>query len=363
MAMMGSPGCNSTRELAGRVLTVGLPGPRLDRATRRELVRLAPGGILLFRRNIEDAAQLTHLSAALHALPARPLIGIDHEGGRVLRLATPFTQFPPAADVGRLGVRIAHAVGRAMGVELASLGIDINYAPILDVPRPGASDAIGDRAFATAPHRAAALAVAFLRGLQRGGVLPCGKHFPGHGGAEADSHLSLPVVRRSRLALARTELVPFRAAIAAAVPMLMTAHVRYPGLDARRCATLSPTILRRLLRDTLHFTGVVVSDDLAMRAISDRLTAPSAGAAALAAGVDWLLVCHDLGVARRVADRLVDAAQRSARAAARLLDAARRIRQLPRRAEDRPSRLPLPVAAHLALAERIYRVAAAARTC
>lgn len=351
------------RELAGRVLTVGLPGARLDAATRRALVGLAPGGVVLFRRNVEDVVQLARLVAALHALPSHPLVGIDHEGGRVLRLGAPFTQFPCAADIGRGGVRAAHAVGRAMGAELASIGIDINYAPVLDVPIGAATAAIGDRAFATEPRRAAALGVAFLRGLRRAGVLPCGKHFPGHGAAVADSHLTLPVVRRSRRALARTELVPFRAAIAAGVALLMTAHIRYPALDRRRCATLSPRIVRDLLRGTLGFDGVVVSDDLAMRAVSDRLSAPDAAAAALAAGVDWLLVCHDLAIAARVAERLIATATRGGAPAARLAQAAARIERLQRLRRAAPPPLRLPVAAHAALADRIRAVAAAARAC
>ena len=350
------------RALAGRVLTVGVPGAQLDGATRRALIALAPGGVVLFRRNVETVAQLRRLVAALHALPSRPRVAIDHEGGRVQRLVAPFTHFPAAADVGRAGVAAARAVGQAMGRELSAIGIDNNSAPVLDVPRAGGSDAIGERGFAAEPHRAAALAVAFLRGLQRGGVLPCGKHFPGHGAATADSHLTLPVVRRSRRALARTEMAPFRAAIAAGVPLLMTAHVRYPALDARRCATLSPAILGDLLRSALGFRGIVVSDDLAMRAISDHRDVPNAAQAALAAGVDWLLVCHDLATAQRAADRLVAAALRCTRFATRLRDAATRVAALPARSATRPA-LRLPVAAHAALADRIAAVAAAARAC
>jgi len=345
------------------VLTVGLPGPRLDAGTRRTLLRLAPGGVVLFRRNIVDAPQLAALIAALHALPSRPLVGLDHEGGRVQRMGAPFTRFPSAAAVGRAGVAAARAVGLAIGRELAGSGIDVVYAPVLDVRSAADHAGLGDRAFAATPRRTAALGVAFLRGLRAGGVLPCGKHFPGHGAADANSHSVLPVVRRGRQALARTELAPFRAAIAAGVPLLMSAHVRYPALDARRCATLSAPILHRLLRERLGFTGVVLSDDLSMTAIRAQLDAPDAAVAALRAGVDWLLVAHDLDDAARVADRLMAVAADDRAFAARLRDAATRVARL--RRLRRPTRPPiaLPSAAHAALAARIRAVAAIGAAC
>ena len=191
------------------------------------------------------------------------MVAIDHEGGRVLRLGEPFTQFPPAAVVGRTrNPDLAYRVGHAMGVELASVGIDLSFAPVLDVHSNPANPVIGDRAFGSDPALVSEMGIALMRGLHDGGVLSCGKHFPGHGDTEKDSHLELPVVRRSRAELEQTELVPFRAAIAAGVPMLMSAHVLYPALDPEHPATLSRAILTDLLRGELHFDGVVASDDL-----------------------------------------------------------------------------------------------------
>ena len=340
-----------TRDLPGRLIVTGIPGPQLDAATRQALEDLAPSGIVLFARNITDVAQLRDLTGALHALPCRPLIAIDHEGGRVMRLGSPFTQFPAAAVVGRGGASAAHAVGRAMGLELASVGIDIDYAPVLDVQSNPANPIVGDRAFSQDALTAAALAVAFMRGLHSAGVLPCGKHFPGHGGTDRDSHLELPVVRRSRAELEATELVPFRAAIAGGLPLLMTAHVCYPALDSEHSATHSPAILRSLLRDQLSFRGVVLTDDLTM-AVRATSSIPEAAIAALRAGADWLLVCHDLDEAHRVAERIRIGLKRGELAADTVAESADRIARLSGLLH-RSAPVILPVAAHRALAERL----------
>jgi beta-N-acetylhexosaminidase len=341
-----------TQELAGRLIVTGIPAPQVDAATQRALEDLAPSGIVLFARNVTDVERLRDLTRALHSLPSRPLVAIDHEGGRVTRLGAPFTQFPSAAVVGRGGADASQAVGRAIGLELASVGVDIDYAPVLDVHSNPANPIIGDRAFSPDAVTAAALAVAFLRGLHSAGVLSCGKHFPGHGGTDRDSHVELPVVRRSRAELEAVELVPFRTAIAAGLSLLMTAHVRYPALDPDHSATLSPTILRTLLRDQLGFRGVVLTDDLAMDAVTATSSIPEAAIAALRAGADWLLVCHDLEEARRVSERIQMGLDRGELAAGALAESARRIAQL--RARLRPtSPVTLPVAAHHALAERL----------
>jgi beta-N-acetylhexosaminidase len=297
------------RQRIGQLLCVGIPGTELDQETRRRLEDLHAGGVILFRRNVGTPDQILALTTALHALPSQPLVAIDHEGGRVMRLGEPFTQFPAAATIGHAGdAALAYQVGRAMAAELASVGIDINFAPVLDVHSNPANPVIGDRAFGTDPARVAQMGVALMRGLRDGGVIPCGKHFPGHGDTEADSHLELPVVRRARADLERIELVPFRAAIAAGAPLLMTAHVLYPALDAAHPATLSRKILRDLLRTELHFDGVIASDDLEMRAITAHQAIGEAAVATLAAGADMLLVCADLahaGLAQNAIERAV----------------------------------------------------------
>src|SRR5512139_3951450 len=286
---------NDLREDIGGLLMVGIPGPTLEAGTRRVLERLRVGGVILFRRNVGTPEEIAALTRALHELPSRPHIAIDHEGGRVMRLGDPFTPFPAAAVVGRRAdTELTQKIGQAMGHELASVGIDIDFAPVLDVHSNALNPVIGDRAFGTDPALVSAMGIALMRGLLAGGVLPCGKHFPGHGATAKDSHLELPAVGGTRAQLEHTELVPFRAAIAAGMPMLMTAHVLYPALDPDQPATLSRRILTELLRHEMGFRGVLVSDDLEMRAISDHHGIGAAAVATLQAGADVLLICQSL---------------------------------------------------------------------
>jgi beta-N-acetylhexosaminidase len=344
------------RELAGSVIATGFPGTELSAETRRALQRLAPSGVVLFRRNLEDVGQIRALVADLHALPSRPLVSIDHEGGPVVRVGEPFTHFPSAAAISR-GKRpeLAYQVGRAMATELSSVGIDIDFAPVLDVDSNPANPIIGERSFGSDPAQVASFGIATMRGLLNAGVLPCGKHFPGHGDTDSDSHLELPVVRRERAILEATELLPFGAAIAAGIPMVMTAHVLYPALDPRVPATLSAPILQSLLRDRMRFSGVVVSDDLEMRAVSDHHDISDAAVASLRAGVDWLLVCNDLEKSIRVAERIVQDTESGTLEAAVLTAASARVRSL--RTPPRPPLIDLPSTGHRALKETILALA------
>lgn len=341
--------------MAGRVIAVGIDGVTLDRETRRVLERLRPGVVILFRRNIADPEQMRTLAAALQRLPSRPLVAIDQEGGRVTRLAPPFTAFPSAAEVGRAGVAAARAVGEAIGRELASAGVDIDFAPVLDVAASEGS-VVGDRAFGSDPARVAATGLAFAAGMQDAGVLPCGKHFPGQGATGEDAHRTRPVVRRGCDELSAVDLLPFRAAVRAGLPMLMAAHVLYPALDPDRIASLSPRIAGELLRRELGFRGVLWSDDLTMRAVTNERAAADAAVAAIAAGVDGVLICHDLDQALRAAERLVGEIP-----LARLGEAAKRVAALPAPRRRRIRRLALPAPAHQALADEVRAMAAANR--
>jgi beta-N-acetylhexosaminidase len=344
---------DSRRILAGRVLTTGIPGPTLDRDTLSALHAMQPSGVILFRRNIENPDQLRALTDDLHALPWHPWISIDHEGGRVLRVGEPFTLFPCARDVASCGdVSLVEAVGRAMGRELRSVGIDINFAPVLDVDSNPVNPIIGDRAFGDDPAEVARYAVAFQQGLLSGGVVPCGKHFPGHGDTDRDSHKDLPVVHRNRSQLETMELPPFRAAIAAKMPLLMTAHVVYSALDPDQPATLSRPIVHGLLREQLGYQGVIVSDDLEMRAVSAHMPVCEAAVTALRAGVDWLLVCTDFEQSLATSDRITDALTRGELDEKTLAFAARRIEHLPR-PTSLGERCQMPVAEHAALCDRI----------
>ena len=345
------------RTVAG-LFMVGIPGPRLDPATRRILAEHPPGGVILFRRNIRAAAQLRTLIASLRELGAgaAPLIALDHEGGRVHRLPAPFTHFPPAATVARGGVRAVEAVGQAMGRELATVGIDIDFAPVLDVWSNPRNQVIGDRAFGTTPDVVTRLGLAQARGLSRGGVVPCGKHFPGHGGTVGDSHHVLPRVKASRRALAQVDLPPFARAIEAGIPALMTAHVVYDALDPRRPATLSARICRDLLRRRLGFRGVLFSDDLDMQAVAGRRTPERSAVGALAAGCDMLLACQSLDAAVRAMLGVERAVERGTLDATAVTQSLLRIHGLRRRVARlrrgrNPGRLGWP--AHAKLARRL----------
>jgi beta-N-acetylhexosaminidase len=313
--------------------------------------------VVLFRRNVRSATQLRALVADLHDTGAgvAPLVAIDHEGGRVHRLPSPFTHFPPAAVLGATDdPRLAQAVGRAMGRELSAVGIDLDFAPVLDVWSNPRNQVIGDRAFGTEPRRASRMALAFGRGLASGGVLGCGKHFPGHGGTVGDSHHVLPRVRATRRALARTELVPFLSAIRAGIPALMTAHVVYPALDPRRPATLSARICRTLLRQRFGFRGVLFSDDLAMRAVAGRRSPGRLAVDALLAGCDMLLVCQSVAAARAAMDGIEAAVDRGTLGPDVLVPAITRVQALRRLLPARTRRVTaLRWPAHARMASRL----------
>jgi beta-N-acetylhexosaminidase len=288
------------RRTVGQLFMVGIPGPTLDSPSRAFLEEHTPGGVILFKRNVESARQVRALVASIKEIGAgtTPLVAIDHEGGRVHRLPAPFTRFPAMARLGECDPTTVERVGHAMGLELASIGIDLDFAPVLDVVTNPRNTVIGDRAFGATPARVARLGLALARGLTRAGIVPCGKHFPGHGASTGDSHHVLPRVSRSRRELEAIDLAPFRRAIRAGIPALLTAHVVYPALDPRRPATLSPVVCQGLLRRSLGFRGVVFSDDLDMAAVARRRSPGAVAVAALAAGCDVLLSCQNVDAAR-----------------------------------------------------------------
>jgi beta-N-acetylhexosaminidase len=255
--------------------------------------------------------------------------------------------------------RLAEAVGRAMGRELRAVGIDLDFAPVLDVHSNPRNRVIGDRAFAGDPARVARLGLAFARGLARAGVLSCGKHFPGHGATAGDSHFVLPRVGASRRALA-AGITPFARAARAGLPALMTAHVVYSALDSRRPATLSRAICHDLLRRRLGFRGLLFSDDLEMHAVAGRGRPGRTAVEALRAGCDMLLVCQSLEVARAAMEGVEDALARGRLPPERVVDALTRIEGLRRRLRPLATRGPLRWPAHARLARRIAAAVSAA---
>jgi beta-N-acetylhexosaminidase len=308
--------------LCGQMLVVGLAGLELDVSERRLLAAGERGGVVLFRRNVgRDAAGLGQVralnAAVLEACPTDrpPLIAVDQEGGRVMRLGPPAMQLPPMRRLGDAdaspGADLVRKVAAAQARELAALGFSMSFAPVADIHTRDENPIIGDRAFATTSEGVARLGGAWAEGLARGGILSCAKHFPGHGDTTVDSHLALPHVDRPKADLERLEIAPFRAlAKNAAVDSMMTAHVVYPALDPAQPATLSHAICTDLLRRELGFSGVLFSDDLEMKA----LTMPTGEAAirAVNAGCDILLVCSRADLAAAAHEALVHEAEKNA---------------------------------------------------
>ncbi|MBI4704614.1 MAG: beta-N-acetylhexosaminidase [Deltaproteobacteria bacterium] len=319
----------SLPELCGQLLVGGFDGAALAPSFARELHAGRRGGAILFRRNCRDLAQVAELCAAIAACaPASappPLIGVDQEGGRVCRLPTPFFTLPAMRELGKIGdPALTGQAAEQVGRELRSLGINTNFAPVLDVDTNPTSPVIGERSFGSDPEQVARHGAAFIQGLQKGGVLACGKHFPGHGDAARDSHVELPVVDQSRSRLDRAELVPFRAAIAAGVGALMSAHVVYPQIEPGLPATFSAAACTALLRQELGFGGVLFSDDLEMGAIAGHWDIEEAAVRAIAAGCDVLLVCRSEELQERAHEALVRRAEGDSAFRARCAEAAGR---------------------------------------
>ena len=283
------------RREIGQLLIGSLPGLTMTPEIRSLARDFQLGGVTLFSRNIEEPAQIVELGRDLQTLAVElPLwIAVDQEGGRVARLQAPFTEWPPMAALGRSGdVSLAGRFAAALAAELRAVGITLDYAPVLDIHTNPQNAVIGDRALSDNAASVARLGADIIGGLQNNGVAACGKHFPGHGDTIADSHMALPLVEHPPDRIRRVECVPFRAAVAADVAFLMTAHILVPSLDEELPATLSSKIVRGLLRGELGFDGVILSDSLEMKALSDRWSVPDAGVQAIAAGCDGLLICN-----------------------------------------------------------------------
>lgn len=388
---------STLRRDIGQLIWVGFQGTTLPAQAARMFRDGDAGGAILFRRNLAtapllgtggslvsqamagevagggattrevlDIDALCELTSAIHAatgdgLPP-VLIAIDQEGGRVQRVRVPATMWPPMLQFDRIdpapAVSLAETVGRAMGDELAAVGVDVDFAPVLDVHTNPDNPIIGDRAFGTSAGDAAERGLAFARGLAASGVLGCGKHFPGHGDTSTDSHLALPRLSHDMERLRQVELVPFAKAADAELPMLMTAHVVFDALDRAVPATLSKRVITELLKGELGYRGVVVSDDLDMKAISDNFGVGDAAVRAIMAGCDVLLLCCDENNQHHVREALTRAGTDRPEVAARIAEAAAAVRSMkathdPLTADASRARTILGSADHIDLADRL----------
>ena len=290
----------------------GISGTVLSADEREFFAKIRPYGYILFARNCENPAQIKELTLSLQEISGQgrglPIL-IDQEGGRVARLKPPhFPEFPPAAYFAKIAETDLEAAkiatydnARKIADMLLELGITVNCAPLADIPVAGANDIIGDRAFGDNPAQVIALARAFADGLIAGGVTPVLKHIPGHGRAVADSHMELPVVNTSLEELRKTDFVPFKAL--ADLPMAMTAHVLFTAIDPQNMATVSPAAIR-LIREEIGFKGVLMSDDLSMKAMRGSFS--ERARAVLSAGCDLVLHCNgDMAEMKQVAEGIL----------------------------------------------------------
>ena len=308
-----------------RAFITGVAGPVLTDAERGFLRDAQPWGLIVFARNVTAPQALRALIDEVRSTLGRqaPVL-VDQEGGRVQRLGPPhWPKYPPATAYGRLydsdrteGLTASRLGGRLIAADLSTVGIDIDCMPLADVPVPGADAVIGDRAFGDKPDKVAALAAAFAEGLQNGGVLPVVKHLPGHGRAAADSHKQLPVVTAEKATLETTDFAAFRPL--AGLPLAMTAHVVFTALDRSAPATTSAVIVREVIRGSIGFQGLLMSDDISMGALSGSLGERTI--AALAAGCDVALHCNGkMDEMRAVAEAAPVLAGEAARRADRAL--------------------------------------------
>ncbi len=295
---MADPLRNMKRRI-GQRLIVGFEGTSIPPEIARLDEEWGLGGYILFKRNLEDFEELMDLNEELWALGqgVPPFIGVDQEGGRVHRLPEPFTTFADMAQLGALGsVSVAYEVGAVIGRELTAAGFNLNFAPVLDLNTNPDNPVIGPRALSADPDVVINLARAVVRGLHDNSIIACGKHFPGHGDTREDSHHTLPVCDLDADTLRAREWRPYQKLIQASphLEMVMTAHVRYPKLDPDFPATLSRIILQDYLRLELGFKGLIITDDLEMKAIADNMSIEDTAVAALEAGNDLFLCCHSL---------------------------------------------------------------------
>jgi beta-N-acetylhexosaminidase len=296
---------NTKADLAkkvGQLFIIGFEGYSVPPEFRKFVAEYHLGGTIYFKRNVQGPSQIAELSNDIQ-FSCRPkgcppiFISIDHEGGKVNRLSKPFTKFPGNDHLGQLGSpKIAFDFGQVLGKELKSVGININYAPVVDVNSNPQSPVINERAFSSDPEVCGKMGSAVCRGIQKMGVMAVAKHFPGHGDTKEDSHYALARVDKTIEELEKLELIPFRRVIRSRVEAIMTAHILNPKIDPDYPATMSEKTINGLLREGLRFSRLVISDDLEMKAIADHYGPNEAAVMSIKAGCDLLIYRGDQGL-------------------------------------------------------------------
>ena len=324
----------SPTRLAGQRLMVGFDGTELDATLARLIEKKQIGGIILFSRNITDPAQLKRLCAsaqdcALRADIAPLFVSIDQEGGSVARLKAPFSEFPGPSEMKDLE-QVKH-FAQVTAVELGNAGVNMNMAPVLDLLPADVTSIMAGRSYGAEPGHVSAMGTAVIRHLQRRQIMAVAKHFPGIGRTTDDSHIDMPHLEVNLDTLQTSDLIPFQEAIDQNVSAVMLAHIFYPSIDSRWPASLSPAIARDLLRDSMKFDGVVITDDLDMGAIKKHFSIETVIEQVLAADIDIALICHAGPDIARAHELIAEAITASADLRARAISSAQRILRLKRR--------------------------------
>ncbi len=346
----------TTEQLAAKMVGIGFVGPSLTKEARA-LIDRGVRNVILFSRNVESPEQLAKLTFDCKAAATSPLMmSVDQEGGRVLRMREPFTLVPSMRQVGRVGdEKLAYEVGKILARELRAVNFDMDLAPVVDVDTNPGNPVISSRSFGGNTDLVKRLGVAVVRGLQDNGVGACAKHFPGHGDTNKDSHHELPTLPAHDLKrLEQIELPPFIAAIEAGVASIMSSHVIYTGVDATYPGTLSSVILEDLLRKRLKFDGLVMSDDMQMKAIADHFGFDDAIIHGANAGIDLFWICHSVELQNRAIDVLAKNVSRE-----RMEEASRRMdtvfAKYVKTARPEPDRSVIGCEAHRDIAAEIAR--------
>ncbi|WP_276355892.1 beta-N-acetylhexosaminidase [Cohnella caldifontis] len=340
-------------EKIGQLLLAGVEGTTADAAARRMIAEDRVGGIILFKNNLSSGVRssvelLNGLKAANAGNPAPLFLSVDQEGGRVNRLPKDFVPMPANAAVGKTGqAPLAKEMGALIARQLKLLGFNTDFAPVLDINSNPKNPVIGDRSFGSRADLVTDMGLAETAGIRGGGIIPVVKHFPGHGDTAVDSHLDLPIVRKTEAELQALELIPFEAAVQSGADAVMVAHILFPELDPDVPASLSGNIIGGLLRGKLGFDGVVITDDLSMGAIAKHYGLEDAAIRAVLAGADVLLMAHGYGTEHRIREALLGAVGDGRIPESRIDESVTRILKLKRTYGLTDDAVPVPSASDL----------------
>lgn len=352
------------RDKIGQLMIIGLRDTTLSQDEAEFIVRNNIGGVILFPRNIESPEQLHRLCSSIQQLRHKtrdklPLfISIDMEGGRVARLKKPFTEWPSLAKLGKLdSTSASFKMAMAMGEELAAVGINLDFAPCVDILTNPANKVIGDRSISADPEMVAKHASALVRGYIKAGIIACAKHFPGHGNTLVDSHEDLPIEQADMQRIKDVELVPFKKAFRARIDMVMTSHIRFPKIDPKWPVTLSEIFIKDLLRKELRYRNLIITDDLDMKALASHFDRAEIPVRALEAGCDILLYCNEFD-RPEMALESVDNALKNGRLSAKQIDESYgRVAAIKKEAILKPDPLPWTQAAKQVGSDEHHRLA------